>query len=84
MPERRLPLGIKLLTAFVAVLAPYYLHAYGPTNFVYFCDVALLMAVAAVWLESPLLASPPAVGILLPQTLWCIDFLGVDRAARLE
>ncbi len=73
----RVPLWVKLVyTAFVAVLVPKYWMDYGPTNFLYFCDVALLMTVAAVWLESPLLASMPAVGILLPQALWQVDFLG--------
>ncbi|MFO0846444.1 MAG: hypothetical protein U0797_29425 [Gemmataceae bacterium] len=72
----RVPLWVKLAyTAFVAVLVPYYWQAYGPTNFLYFCDVALLMTLVALWVESPLLASMPAVGILLPQALWCIDFL---------
>jgi hypothetical protein len=77
MPVRRIPLSVKLLyTAFVAVLVPYYWHQYGPTNFLYFCDVALFMALVGLWRESPLWASMPAVGILLPQTLWCVDFLG--------
>ena len=72
----RVPIVAKMLyTAFVVVLVPYYLHTYGPTNFLYFCDVALLMTVAAIWLESPLLASMPAVGIILPQLYWQIDFL---------
>jgi len=72
----RIPLWLKLLyTAFLAVLIPYYLRAYGPTNFLYFCDVALLMALVALWTEKPLWASMPAVGILLPQSLWCADFL---------
>jgi hypothetical protein len=72
----RLPLWLKVVyTAFLAVLIPYYLQAYGPTNFLYFCDVALLMAFIALWTESPLWASMPAVGILLPQSLWCADFL---------
>src|SRR5437870_10991844 len=76
-PVRRVPLWSKLLyTAFVAVLVPYYWAAYGPTNFLYYCDLALLMTLVAIWAESPLLASMPAVGILLPQALWCIDFLG--------
>ena len=75
-PTGRVPLWVKLAyTAFVAVLVPVYWYYYGPTNFLYFCDVALLMTVAAIWLESPLLASMPAVGILLPQALWCADFL---------
>jgi hypothetical protein len=73
----RIPLWVKLaFTAFVAVLAPYYLHCYGPTNFLYFCDVALLMALVAVWSERSIWASMPAVGILVPQAVWMVDFLG--------
>ncbi len=73
---RRIPLWVTLpYTAFVAVLVPVYWHAYGPTNFLYFCDVALLMTVPALWLECSLLASTALVGILLPQVLWQIDFL---------
>ena len=50
-----IPLWFKLAySAFCAVLVPTYLMAYGPTNFLYFCDVALLTTLAAVWLESPL------------------------------
>ena len=77
LPSNRIPLVLKIaFTAFMAVLVPKYWHDYGPANFLYFCDVALFFALGAVWLESPLLASMPAVGILLPQTLWCVDFLG--------
>jgi hypothetical protein len=60
----------------VCVLVPYYLRTYGPTNFLYFCDVALLMALVAVWKEDALWASMPAVGILAPQALWMVDFVG--------
>ena len=63
-------------TVFVCVLVPYYLRTYGPTNFLYFCDVALLMALVAVWKEDALWASMPAVGILVPQALWMVDFVG--------
>lgn len=74
--QSRIPLWVKLLyTGYVAVLVPYYLHCYGPTNFLYFCDVALLMAVVAVWKEDALWASMPVVGILIPQALWMIDFV---------
>lgn len=72
----RIPLWIKLAySAFVAVLVPYYLRCYGPTNFLYYCDVALLMTLVALWREDALWASMPAVGILLPQTFWIVDFL---------
>ncbi|HEY4301671.1 MAG TPA: hypothetical protein VGM73_12420 [Candidatus Didemnitutus sp.] len=77
---RRVPLALKLIyTGFVAVLIPVYWINYGPTNFLYFCDVAVLLTLAGVWTESALLFSLPAVGILLPQMLWCLDF-GVHLA----
>lgn len=73
----RVPLWAKLAyTAFVAVLVPYYWAAYGPTNFLYYCDIALLMGVAAMWTERSIFASAPAVGILIPQAIWMADFLG--------
>jgi hypothetical protein len=79
-PLRRIPLAVKVaLTLFVAVLVPVYFRSYGPTNFLYFCDVALLLALAGAWLESPLLISMCCVGILLPQAFWLLDF-GVQLA----
>lgn len=72
----RIPLLAKLIyTAYVAVLVPIYWSAYGPTNFLYFCDMALLITLIAMWRESALLVSAAAVGILLPQLLWALDFL---------
>ena len=35
-------------TAFLAVLVPIYWANYGPTNFLYFCDIALFLTLAAV------------------------------------
>jgi hypothetical protein len=73
---KRIPIAVKLLfTAFMAVLVPVYWKNYGLTNFLYFCDVALFLTLAAVWLESPLLAAMSAVGIVLPQLFWCADFI---------
>ena len=70
------PLWVKLgYSAFVALLVPIYLATYGPTNFLYFCDVALLLTLAALWTERPLLAGMPAVGIVLPQLFWVADFI---------
>ena len=75
---RLIPLWVKLAySAFMAVLVPVYWHHYGPTNFLYFCDVALILTLVGVWTESALLISLPAVGILLPQLFWCVDF-GVE------
>jgi hypothetical protein len=57
-------------TAFVAVLVPYYLSIYGPANFLWICDIALLLTVAALWLGSRLLASMQLVAVLLPSFVW--------------
>ena len=62
---RRIPLWLKLAyTVFMAVLIPIYLRNYGPTNFLYFCDVALIITLVGIWIESPLLVSMCAVGII--------------------
>lgn len=71
----RIPLWLKLaFTAFMAVLVPVYWTHYGPLNFLYFCDLALLLTLVGLWRESPLLISMPAVGILAPQLLWLVDY----------
>lgn len=75
--QEKLPLSLKLaFTAFMAVLVPVYWVHYGALNFLYFCDLALLLTLAGVWLECPLLISMPAVGILAPQLLWIADYAG--------
>ncbi len=71
----RIPLALKIVySLFVAVVVPWYWINYGPANFLYFCDVALLVTVAGLWLESRLLASMQGLAILLPQLVWMIDF----------
>jgi hypothetical protein len=62
-------------TAFMAVLVPTYWYHYGPTNFLYFCDIALFLTLFAVWRNNSLAASAAAVGILIPQLFWCVDFV---------
>jgi hypothetical protein len=63
-----------IFTGFLAIMVPTYWMNYGPTNFLYFCDIALLFTLFGIWKENALFISMPAVGILLPQMLWCIDF----------
>ncbi len=72
----RIPLWLKIAcTGFLTVMIPVYWINYGPTNFLYFCDGALLLALTGIWKEDALLVSLPAVRILIPQALWCADFL---------
>ena len=82
---RRIPTWVKVtFTAFMAVLVPSYWVNYGPTNFLFFCDVALFLTLLGVWLESPRLLGMAAVGILFPQALWVADFVGNLVGLRLS
>ncbi len=83
--KSKLPLSVKVAyTAFMAVLVPVYWYHYGPTNFLYFCDIALFLTLIAVWRESSLAASAAAVGILIPQLFWCVDFISEVFGHRLS
>jgi hypothetical protein len=70
-----IPLWLKITyTAFVGVLVPIYWRQYGPSNFLWFSDIALLALVLALWLESPLLVSMMALAVLVPELAWNIDY----------
>jgi hypothetical protein len=71
------PLWIKVAyTLFICILVPVYLRHYGPANFLWFSDLALLTTTAALWLESRFLASMMALAVLLPELAWNLDFFG--------
>jgi len=55
---------------------PVYWAHYGPKNFLWFSDIALLTTGATLWLESPLLASMMMLAVLLPELAWNLDFFG--------
>ena len=75
---------IKLFyTIFVCVLVPVYWMERGPANFLWLSDIALLAMVPALWMESRFLASMMAVGALMPELAWNLDFfLQGDRMTR--
>jgi hypothetical protein len=73
--ESVVPLWLKIAySAYVAVTLPIYYKKYGLANFLWFSDIALIATVAALWLESPLLASMMAIAILIPELIWNIGF----------
>jgi hypothetical protein len=47
---------------------------YGPTNFLWFSDIALLAMVPALWFENALIVSMMAVAITFFETIWNLDF----------
>src|SRR5437762_4149715 len=61
-------------TLFVCVVVPIYWRQYGPANFLWFSDIALLAMVPALWLENALLASTMALSVVLLELIWNIDF----------
>jgi len=62
------------LTLFVCLMVPVYWYYYGPSNFLWFSDISLFTIAAALWLESTLLASMMACGVLLLEIFWNTDF----------
>src|SRR5262245_9691904 len=71
-----LPASFKVLhTLFVCLLVPIYWYYYGPTNFLWFSDIALLASVVALWTNSSLLASTQALSVTILELFWTADFL---------
>jgi CDP-diglyceride synthetase len=76
--RRRFSLGLKIaVTLYVAAVIPLYWKEEGPGHFLWFCDLALLLAVPALWRESPLLASMMALGTLPFLAVWNVDFFAM-------
>jgi hypothetical protein len=70
-----IPLGLKVgYTIFVCALVPIYWREYGPANFLWFSDIALLALVPAFWLENALLVSMLAVSVVFFEAVWNVDF----------
>lgn len=73
----RVPLWLKIgWTLWLIVWAPLYWRQYGAQNFLYFCDIANVLIGIGLWLESPLIFSWVACGVLLFQILYTLDLAG--------
>jgi hypothetical protein len=73
-----IPLWVKLAyTAYAgAILSVYARKAdAGPLNFLWFSDIALFTTGVALWLESSLVASTTAVGVLALELFWNLSFV---------
>lgn len=77
MPFMRVPLWLKIAwTIWLVVWAPIYYRQYGLQNFLFFCDIGNILICAGLWLESPLIFSWQACGLLIFQTLYMVDLAG--------
>ena len=75
--DNMIPLWLKMTYTLIAVMtAAVYAVKYPPGNFLWFSDIALVLTVPALWLESGLLAGMMAVGVLIPEAFWNIGYFG--------
>lgn len=76
----RLPIGLKLAhTLFLMILVPVYWHDYGPQNFLWFSDIALIMLLIALWRENALINSMAALMVLVFELGWNAAFFTAGR-----
>jgi hypothetical protein len=71
--ERPFPIARWIGLAFLGVWGPAYAHYWGAQNFLYICDVAVVLTCAGLWLGNSLLLSSQAVSTLVIGTLWALD-----------
>jgi hypothetical protein len=83
MTPGRIPLWLKIgWTVFVAVWAPLYWGQWGPTTFLWFCDVANILILVGLWRESSLILSWQAVSVLLFQIVYSVSVVGRAASGR--
>ncbi len=58
----------------LAVWATAYAQVWGWVNFLFLCDISVILTCLGLWRSSALLLSSQAVSSLIVETLWCIDF----------
>ena len=70
-----IPREIKIAhTAYVTVLVPVYWRYWGLANFLWFSDLAVVVAVPALWREDRRLLSMLALTTLLPEIPWNVGY----------
>jgi len=72
----RVPLWLKVgWTVWVLAWVPFYWKQYGAQTFFYFCDLGNFFIAIALWMESALIFSWQATGLLVFQTLYTVDLI---------
>lgn len=66
-------------TGFVVVLVPIYSRQHGPTNFLWFSDIAVFAVLISLWTGRRLPYSMMAVGVLPLELAWVADFFSGGR-----
>ena len=70
------PYSVKIsYYTFMALMIPVYITHYPLINFVNLCHVHLLLVLAGFLTETHLFISMSALGIIIIQFFWCLDFI---------
>ena len=73
--KQAIPRPLKIAhTLYVAGLVPVYWRHYGPGNFLWFSDLALIGLVPALWCENRRLISALALSVTLPEVPWNLGY----------
>jgi hypothetical protein len=81
--QQVVPFGVKIsYYAFMAVMVPTYATHYNLLNFFTHCQVHLFLVLASFLTNKHVFISMSAVGILFPQSLWCLDFICVTLGIK--
>jgi hypothetical protein len=79
-PPDTVNIALKLASfGLLLLVGTVYWRAYGPTNFLWLSDIGLVLTVGAIVLESRVLASMAAVGVLALELAWTADFVSGGR-----
>jgi hypothetical protein len=71
-----------VIVAWLTVYVPAYAAAYGLANFLFLCNLSVLLVCLGVWRGSALLVSSQAVGELLVSSVWTLDVVTRFVAGR--
>ncbi len=63
-----------LLTAFILILVPVYIHYYGLQNFLWLSDIGLFLTLIGLWWHRALFISIATVCVFVTESIWNIDF----------
>lgn len=73
----KLPLWLKIAwTLWLIAWIPVYWRQYGAQNLLFFCDIGNVLIGIGLWLESSLIFSWVACGLLVFQSLYTLDLAG--------
>jgi hypothetical protein len=67
------PVARWVALAWLAVYVPSYSLAYGVANFLFLCNLGVLLCALGLWLGSPLILSSQALGSMLVSAAWTLD-----------